>query len=87
MVVKWPRHLIRRFVRRFILSQMAIELDKLVDVFFYIKSVINTKFQTRQEQPTTEQLFNLRVLVEKYLEHQNELFHNFIDFKKAFDRA
>ena len=26
-----------------------------------------------------------RVLVEKYLERQKELFHNFIDIKKAFD--
>ena len=36
---------------------------------------------------TTEQILNLRLLVEKHLEHQNELFHNFVDFKKAFDRV
>ena len=34
---------------------------------------------------TTEQIFNLRVLCEKYLQHQQNLFHVFIDFKKAFD--
>ena len=32
-----------------------------------------------------EQIFNCRVLIEKLLRHQNNLFHNFIDFKKAFD--
>jgi len=41
----------------------------------------------RPQRSTTEQIFNLRLLVEKHLEHQNELFHNFIDFKKAFDRV
>ena len=35
---------------------------------------------------TTEQIFNLRLLVEKHLEHQNEFFHNSVNFKKAFDR-
>ena len=41
----------------------------------------------RSLRSTTEQLFNLRVLVEKYLVHQEELFHNRIDFKKAFDHV
>ena len=36
---------------------------------------------------TTEQTFNLRILCEKYLQHQQNLFHVFIDFKKAFDRV
>ena len=35
---------------------------------------------------TTEQIFNLRILCEKYLQHQQKLYHVFIDFKKAFDR-
>ena len=30
---------------------------------------------------------NLRILCEKYLQHQQDLYHVFIDFKKAFDRA
>ena len=33
----------------------------------------------------TEQIFNLHVLSEKYSQHQLELYHAFIDFKKAFD--
>ena len=35
---------------------------------------------------TTEQIFNLRILSEKYLQHQQNLYHVFIDFKMAFDR-
>ena len=36
---------------------------------------------------TTEQIFNLRILCEKYLQHHQDLYHVFIDFKKAFDRV
>ena len=36
---------------------------------------------------TTKQIFNLRILCEKYLQHQQNLYHVFIDFKKAFDRV
>ena len=36
---------------------------------------------------TVEQIFNLRSIIEKYHEHQLELHHVFIDFKKAFDRV
>jgi len=36
---------------------------------------------------TTEQIFNIRILGEEYINHQKELHHNFIDFKKAFDRV
>ena len=34
-----------------------------------------------------EQIFNLRILSEKYLQHQQSLYHVFVDFKKAFDRV
>ena len=36
----------------------------------------------RSQRSTAEQIFNLKLLAEKQLEH---LYHNFIDFKKAFD--
>ena len=32
-----------------------------------------------------EQIFNLRILCEKYLQHQQDPYHVFVDFKKAFD--
>ena len=34
-----------------------------------------------------EQIFNQRILCEKYLQHQQNLYHVFVDFKKAFDRV
>ena len=43
------------------------------------------RLQSREE--STEQNFNLRILCEKYLQHQQDLYHVFIDFKKAFDRV
>ena len=36
---------------------------------------------------TTEQIFNLRILREKYLQHQQDFYHVFIDFNKVFDRV
>ena len=39
----------------------------------------------RAGRSTTEQIFNLRILCKKYLQHQQDLYHVFIDFKKAFD--
>ena len=41
----------------------------------------------RAGRSTTEQTFNLRILYEKYLQHQQDLYHVFTDFKKAFDRV
>ncbi|WP_419652868.1 RNA-directed DNA polymerase, partial [Thiolapillus sp.] len=41
----------------------------------------------RAGRSTTGQIFNLRILCEKYLQHQQDLYHVFIDFKKAFDRV
>ena len=41
----------------------------------------------RAGRSATEQVFNLRILCEKYLQHQQNLYHAFIDFKKAFDRV
>ena len=39
----------------------------------------------RAGRSNTEQIINLRILREKYLRHQQDLYHAFIDFKKAFD--
>ena len=41
----------------------------------------------RAGRSATEQIFNLRTLCEKYLQHQQNLYHVFIDFKNAFDRV
>jgi len=41
----------------------------------------------RAGRSTVEQILNCHILIEKHLEQQRELYHNFIDFKKAFDRV
>ena len=39
----------------------------------------------RTGRSTSEQIFDLGILCEKYLQHRQDLDHVFIDFKKAFD--
>ena len=39
----------------------------------------------RPGRSTTEQIFNLRILCEKYLLHQQDFYNVFIGFKKAFN--
>ena len=51
------------------------------------KIIAEEQAGSRAGRSTTEQIFNLRILCEKYLQHQQDLYHVFIDFKKAFDRA
>ena len=41
----------------------------------------------RAGRSTTEQIFNLMILCEKYLPHQQNFYYVFIDFKTAFDRV
>ena len=41
----------------------------------------------RAGRSTTEPIFNLRILCEEYLQHQQDLYHVFIDFKEAFGRV
>ena len=41
----------------------------------------------RTGRSTTEQIFNLRIFGEKYLQHQQNHNHVCIDFMKAFDRV
>ena len=41
----------------------------------------------RAGRSKTEQIFNLRILCEKYLQRQQDLYHVFIDFKKACDKV
>ena len=41
----------------------------------------------RAGRSTTEQIFNFRILCEKYIQHQQNLYQVFIDLKKAYDRV
>ena len=41
----------------------------------------------RAGRSPTEQIFILRIICEKYFQHQQDFYHVFIDFSKAFDRV
>ena len=49
------------------------------------KTIAEEETGFRAGRSTTEQIFNLRILCEKYLQHQQDPYHVFVDFKKAFD--
>ncbi|GFO33447.1 hypothetical protein PoB_005995200 [Plakobranchus ocellatus] len=51
------------------------------------KTIAEEQAGFRPGRSTVEQICNVRILMEKYLQHQQELHHVFIDFKKAFDRV
>ena len=56
------------------------------------KIIAEEQADFRPRRSTTEQIFNLRILCERYLQYQQDLFHFFffflyLDFKKAFDRV
>ena len=47
------------------------------------KIIAEEQADFREGRSTTERIFNLRVLCKKYLKHQQDLYHIFVDFKKA----
>ena len=47
----------------------------------------NNQFGFRKGCGTTEAIGVMRMLCERSLEHDNELFIRFVDFEKAFDRV
>ena len=51
------------------------------------KIIAEEQASFRAGRSTTEEIFNLRILCEKYLLHQHDLYHIFIDFKKALNRV
>ena len=51
------------------------------------KIIAEEQIGFRAGRSTTEQIFNLRILCEKYLQHQQDLYHVFIDFKQSFDKV
>ena len=51
------------------------------------KIIAEEQARFRAGRSTKEQIFNLHILCEKYLQHQQDLYHVFIDFKKSLDRV
>ena len=48
---------------------------------------MNRQASVRAGRSTTEQIFNLCILCEKYFQHQQDICHVFIDVKTAFYRV
>ena len=59
-----------------VLNRLKPEVEKII---------AEEEASFRAGRSTTEQIFNLRILCEKYLQHQQDLYHVFIDLMKAFD--
>ena len=51
------------------------------------KLLLQKQARFRPGRSTVEQTFNSRVIIEKHLQHQRDLFHNLLDFMKAFDKV
>ena len=51
------------------------------------KIIAEEQIGFRAGKSTTERILNLQIRCEKYLQHQQDLYHVFKDFKKAFDRV
>ena len=61
---------------KIILNRLKLQAEKII---------AEEQAGFRAGRSTTEQIFNLQILNEKYLQHQQDLYNVFIDFKKAFD--
>ena len=67
-----------KFMLKIILNRMKPQAEKII-------AEEQAAFSTGRS--TTEQIFNLRILCKQYLQQQQDLYHVFIDFKKASDRV
>ena len=65
-------------MRNIILNRLKPQAEKII---------AEEKAGFRAGKSTTEQIFNLLILFDKDLQHKHDLYHIFIDFKKAFDRV
>ena len=63
---------------KIILNKLKLQAEKII---------AEEQAGFRAGRSTTEQIFNLRILCEKYPQRQQDLYHVFTDFKKAFDRV
>uniref|UniRef100_A0A673NAR0 Reverse transcriptase domain-containing protein n=1 Tax=Sinocyclocheilus rhinocerous TaxID=307959 RepID=A0A673NAR0_9TELE len=62
---------------KILLNQLKPQADKII---------AEEQAGFRHVRSSTEQIFNLRIISERYLQHQQNLYHIFVDFRKAFDR-
>ena len=67
-----------KIMLRVMLSQLKTKAEKLL---------AEEQAGFRSDRSTVDQIFDSRVILEKHLQHQHDLFHNFIGCKKAFGRV
>ena len=67
-----------KFMLRILLNRLKPQAEEIIK---------EEQAGLRGGRSTTEQIFNLRILCEKYLQHQQGLYRVFVDFKKAFERV
>ena len=58
----------------------------IIYIIVYIKHA-EEQAGFRKNQSTTEQILNCRLIMEKHSDQQRQVYHNFIDYKKAFIRV
>ena len=66
----------RKFMLKILLKRLQLEVH-------FIFTEEQAGFRTGRG--TVKQIFNLHISSDKYWQHQKDLFHVFIDFKKAFN--
>ena len=67
----------RKMLLRIILNRLNPQVERILS---------DEQAGFRKGRSTVEQIFNCRILMERHIESQKDLYHNFIDFKKAYDR-
>ena len=72
-----PLPTLQRWSLRVILNSLVDQAEQILE---------EEQAGLRSQTCATEQIFNMRLLAEKHLKHQKNLYHNFIDLKKMFDR-
>ena len=63
---------------KIILNRLKLQAEKII---------AEEQAGFRAGRSTTEHIFNLHILCEKYIQYQQDLYHFFLYFKKAFDRV
>ena len=64
---------------------LRIILNRFNPIAEYI--LAEEKVGFRNIRSTIEQILNCRIMAEKHIEYGRKLYHNFVDFKNAFDRV
>ena len=65
-----------KMLLRIILNRLTLQAEEIL---------ADEQAGFRKNRSTTEQILNCRILMEKHMDQQRQVYRNFIDFKKSFD--